>query len=159
MQEIKIHNIVSKFRTGYWLVQCVQLLGGLGIIALCLYFSFNGVGFDFRNVLFWVGVLLVIAWLFYFLFFIFNELKRITVNHRGIEIYYILIRRKDFIIYGEIENFTTRKRTHRSGAGRTSGYNEMDIHITNNRTISFNEYQFDNYTDIVSAIYHYKKNK
>ena len=151
-------NIVSKFRTGYWIRQFINYFGGLFLIGLCIYFSFDNGQLDYQNILFWVATLGTLSLIFYILYFLFSELKQLTVKDKGIEIKYLLTKKIDFIQYDEIINFATRRITHRQGSGRTAGYNESEIQLTNDRVIIFNEDQFENYNEIKNSIYHNRQN-
>lgn len=146
-------NVVSKFRSGYWIRQFINYVGGLFLIGLCIYFSFDNGQLDYQNALFWVAALGTLSFIFYILIFLFSELKQLTVKDKGMEIKYLLTKKMDFIQYDEIVNFATRRITHRQGAGRTAGYHELEIQLTNDRTVTFNEDQFANYTDIKNSIY------
>jgi hypothetical protein len=145
---------VSKFRTGYWIRQFINYVGGLLLIGLCIYFTLDDGQIDFHNALFWVAALGTLSYVFYILFFLFSELKQLSVTDNGIEIKYSLTKKTDFITYNEILNFTTRRITHRQGAGMTAGYHELEIQLTKDRVITFNEDQFDNYNEIKNCIYH-----
>ncbi len=151
-------NVVSKFRTGYWIRQFINYVGGLFLIGLCIYFSFDNGQLDYSNALFWVAALGTLGFIFYILFFLFSELKQLTVTDNGIEIKYSLSKKTDFILYNEIVNFTTRRITHKQGAGRTEGYHELEIQLTNDRVITFNEDQFYNYNEIKNSIYLNRQN-
>ncbi len=151
-------NVVSKFRTGYWISQFINYVGGLILIGLCIYFSSDNGQLDYRNALFWVAALGTLGFIFHIFFFLFSELKQLTVTDNGIEIKYSLTKKTDFIPYNEILTFTTRRITNRQGAGRTAGYHELEIQLTKDRVITFNEDQFDNYNEIKNCIYLNRQN-
>lgn len=146
-------KVVSKFRTGYWIRQFINYVGGLLIIGLCIYFSFDNGKLDYRNALFWLAVLGILSLILHVLYFLFSELKRLTVTENGIEIKYFVTKKIEFIAYNEILNFTTRRITHKQGAVRTAGYHELEIQLTKDRLITFSEDQFDNYNEIKNFIY------
>jgi hypothetical protein len=87
----------------------------------------------------------------------FNELKQLTVTEEGIEIKYLLTRKTDLIRYNEIMSFATRRIRKRQGAGHTDGYFEFQIHLPDDRVISFDEDQFDNYDEIKNQINFYRR--
>jgi len=147
-------NVVSKFRSSYWIRQFINYGGGLFLIGLCIYFSLDNGQLDYGNALFWVAALGSLGFIYYILFFLFSELKQLTATDSGIEIKYSLTKKTDFIPYNEIVNFTTRHITIQRGAGRSAGYHELEILLTNDRTITFNEDQFDNYNELKNSIYH-----
>ena len=146
-------TITSKFRVEYWIMQFISYVGGLFLIGLCLYFSFDNGKLDYRSPVFWVAILGILGFIFYFLLFLFSEIKQLTVTDKGIEIKYLLTKSNSFIPYNEIVKFTTRRITSRQGVGRTTGYQELEIELTNNRVIAFDGNQFDNYNEIKHCIY------
>ena len=151
-------NVVSKFRTGYWIRKFIEYVGGFFLIGLCVYFSIDNGQLDFRNVLFWVATFGTLFFIFYILFFLFSELKQLTITKNGIEIKYSLSIKIDLIQYSEIIIFTRRSITHSRGAGWTAGYHELEIQLTKDRVITFNEDQFDNYNEIKNCIYLNRQN-
>lgn len=146
-------TITSKFRIDYWIMQSISYVAGLFLIGLCLYFSFDNGKIDYHRSVFWIAILGIWALVFYFLKFLLNEFKQITISDKGIEIKYLLTKKTDVIPYNEIVKFTTRRITSRQGVGRTTGYHELEIELTKDRVITFSENQFDNYNEIKNTIY------
>jgi hypothetical protein len=151
-------NVVSKFRTDYWIRQFISFVGGLFIIGLCVYFSFDNGQLDYRNVLFWFAAIGTVGLVFFVVYFLVYELKKLAVKDNGIEIKYALTNKTEFILYTEIVGFTTRRITHSRGAGRTDGYHELEIQLTNDRVITFNEDQYGNYNELKNSIYRNREN-
>jgi hypothetical protein len=150
-------KVVSRFRTGYWIKQFLNYFWGFFIIGLFLYMTFDNGQFDYLNGLFWIAVMGTILLTLNVLYFMFNELKQLTVIDEGIEIKYLLTRKTDLIRYNEIMSFATRRIRQRQGAGSSDGYFEFQIHLPNDRVISFDEDQFDNYDEIKNQINFYRK--
>ena len=146
-------KVVSEFRTGYWIRQFINYVGGLLIIGGCIFFSCDNGELDYHNALFWLAVLGILSLILHVLYFLFSELKQLTVTENGIELKYFVTKKIEFIAYNEILNFTPRRITHKQGAVRTTGYHELEIQLTKDRLITFNEDQFDNYNEIKNFIY------
>lgn len=82
------------------------------------------------------------------LYFLFSELKQITLGDEGIEINYILTKNKTYIPYHHIEGLTSKRIKMRVGSELSSGYQELEIQLTNGQIITINENQFSNFKEL-----------
>ena len=131
---------------------------GLLVIGLFIYFSLGEGKLINRIGSIGIALILFLFFISHIMSFLFSELKQLTVAEIGIEIKYMLTKKVEFIPYNEIRKFVTRRVTSQRGVGRTAGYQQLEILLSNNKVITFNEDQFDNYSEIKNLIYHYRQN-
>jgi hypothetical protein len=86
------------------------------------------------------------------------ELKQLIITDSGIKVNYIFRKKTEFIDYKEIEKMTTTRITEERGTGRTDGYYKLEIELINDRILTFDEDQFENYNELKSFIYLNRKN-
>lgn len=149
-------QVVSKFRTAYWLWQFVSYAGGLFIIWFCVYYSIEEGRLDYQNGFFWIACMAALALVYQTMNLLFTVLKRLTITEEGIELYYLVTKQYDLIEYEQIADFRTQLITSRQGAGKTAGYHQLEIVLMNGRSIIFDENQFENYNEVKNAIYRNK---
>ncbi len=151
--------LTSRFRTGFWIRQLIQYVGGLVLIGICFRFCFDNGKIDFRSILFWVGCFGIVSYLFFFAKFLFDEIKQLTVSDNGITVKYLVTKKISIVQFADIKNTITKIITHRQGAGRTAGYHELEIELLDGRLITFNEDQYENYSEIKNEIYNHIRNE
>ena len=150
-------SVISRFRTGFWIRQFLQYVGGLFVTVFCFIASIDNGRIDFRHAGFWMGSFMLILFALFFVKFIFEELKRLTVTDSGIHIKYLISKRTVFVPFAEIKKFTTKHIRQRVGAMQSDGFSELEIELYDGRLIVFDEDQFDNYSDIKNYIYQNRK--
>ena len=149
---LKKMEVVSKFRTGYWIRQIIIYVGSLILIGFCAYVSFDKGQLDYKNILCIFACLGVFVFIFHFIYFLLNELKQVTVRDNEIIIKYLINSSSTTISYSEIQNITSKRITQRRGASITTGFLETEISLSNGQLLSFNEDQFENYDEIKNRI-------
>jgi hypothetical protein len=146
-------TITSKFRTNYWIFQLTTLIGGTLLIGLLYYLSLENGKVNYNNGLFWIAAMSSIGLALSVLYFLFSELKQITLGDEGIEINYILTKNKTNIPYHHIEGLTSKRIKMRVGSEPSPGYQELEIQLTNGQIITINENQFSNFKELKYLIY------
>src|SRR5690606_17439556 len=103
------------------------------------------------------AIISIIGLIIHIFIFIMHELKELTVTEKEIRVKYIFSKKTEIILYDEIIKFSTKRRSMNQTARITPGYQELEITLTNNRTLTFDENQYDNYNEVKINIYKNKK--
>lgn len=147
--------ITSQFRIDFWIGKIFTFAGGLAMMFFVLYLSYyKDSHFDYRSVWFWIGVLMFL-WFWTSLYrFFFDELKTIVVSEAGISVRY-MFSEPDKIQFHEIKELELYPvRTVRGKASGISHY-KLIITLHDSGTLSFDGYQFKNFSAVKSMIYQY----
>ena len=148
--------ITSEFRSINWFVQVFIAVIALVFIGMfmrempALYHSG-----DWGRLL--LAIALICALVVIYFYRLNKDLKTLTVTEEGINVYYLLTRKEVTILYADIvsiSNFIS------SGDGRGASFTirTCAIELVNGDEFSFNDIQYDNYTELKDNIWRLKHN-
>lgn len=152
-------TVVSKHRTAYLGVQVFTIIAMIGLFFLCLYFSMDKGRIDYRNAMFTFACIILLGLIYMLYAFLARGFKQVTVSEKGIELKNLFNGKKAFVPYEEILRFSTSRVTHQQGAGRTAGYQQLVMELTNDRLLTLDAEEFENFIELRSHIYSFHKDR
>lgn len=128
-------QVVSKFRTGFFIRAFIMYSFALAFKIGILFLTYDNSKFDYESFVFWGAIVLILIFLFVVLSFLLTEIKQLTITEKGIEIKYSLSKEVNFVPFNQILKISTRHIRGKQGAGLTAGYQEMEVFLANNDSI------------------------
>ena len=142
-------SLVATTRWEYYVANVAGILAILGILIWCMTQAISATGIDFASILFWVGMILLIA-LPYTLIGFFSSMKAVELTAKGLIISYVFQKHKNQIKFSDVAQLKTNVTAQPSKSGRAFR-DTFKLILTDGRTFEFDRSQLSGYDKLKVA--------
>jgi hypothetical protein len=148
---------ISKHRTSFYFFTTITFVGVLTILSFIYYLSLVNGKIDFRNVVFWIGVMFFLVSVLHLIRFILYGFKKIKINDSEIIILYPIIGKTRKINNKDINTIRLIHMKNFQGVSWGNGYYQLTMELFDNSIIEISGLEYENFDELKAKIYEIKK--
>src|SRR5689334_492833 len=142
-----------------------HVANGAGLIILpvllvtCIRYSIKAGAIDFKSLMFWIAVLLLIIFPYAIISF-FSSMKSVVITEKELIISYVFQKHQNRVFLSAITGFRSRVKQHETTVRPASFSDTFSLTVADGRSFSFAYSQFDQYDKLKSVVYNaFRRNK
>ena len=142
-------NVVAKTRWEYYVANISGILAILGLLGWCIARVVSAGGIDFKSILFWLALLLLIILPFALISF-FSSMKAVAAKPTGLVITYVFQKHKNEINFSDVAALKSSKTDKETRVRRRTTRDSFRLILTDGRVFEFDRSQFTHYEQLKS---------
>ncbi|MFP5470230.1 MAG: hypothetical protein ACLGGV_01410 [Bacteroidia bacterium] len=149
--------VISQHRISFYFYAIISFIGVLIILSFIYYFSLVNGKIDFRSVIFWIGIIFFIVSFLHFIRFALYGFKKIKIDDSEIIISYPIIGKIRKITKKDINTIRLMHMKNFYGVSWGNGYYQLTIELFDNSIIEISEMEYKNFDKLKTKIYEIRK--
>lgn len=142
----------SKYRWEYFVSSIISIVGTVFLSTVLFYFSFKEGKLDYQNILFWLGLFLLLSLVYIFYKFPLFGLVKLSLNEDEIVVINHFSKKVKLIKYSDIVSGKKEIRRTSTEAGDTDGYETIVFTSKDNFKFILDQNLYSNYYDLLKFI-------